>query len=217
MISCRNGVEVGKYREIRGYPIIVPIVIYTGNQRWKIPKNFKEKQISNCVFERYKIDLEYNLVDVNKISNQALLERDTMFGYAMLIEKAEGKNELIKNLDIMIQSTKNEKKLEEIANIINFLLDNVLEKNVQEKLLEKIERRVGEGNMSTLYERLLAESRRDIRQGERKGERKGEKKAQKEIARNMVNKNLKDEIILETTGIKKEELEKIKNKLQMVG
>lgn len=152
-------------------------------------------------------------MDINKLSDQVLLERDTMFGYAMFIEKAEGKNGLIENLDIIIKSTKNKEKLEEIANIISFLLDNILEKNVQEELLEKIERKVGERNMSTLYDRLLAESRRDIK----KGERKGEKKAQKEIVRNMVNKNIEDEIIVETTGIKKEELEKIKNKLQMIG
>ncbi len=63
--------------------------------------------------------------------------------------------------------------------------------------------------MSTLYDRLLAEARRDIR--------KGERKAQKEIARNMVSKNLEDQIILETTGIKKEELERIKSKLQIAG
>ena len=39
------------------YPIVVPIVIYTGSQKWKMPKNFREKQICDYVFERYKIDL----------------------------------------------------------------------------------------------------------------------------------------------------------------
>ena len=33
----------------------------------------------------------------------------------------------------------------------------------------------------------------------------------------MLNKKLDDKIILETTGIKKEELEKIKNKLAIAG
>ncbi len=132
-----------------------------------------------------------------------------MFGYTMFIEKAESKEELIENLNRIIQSTKDEEKLEELANIISYFLDNVLEEETQEELLEKIERKVGEKDMSTLYDRLLAEARRDIR--------KGERKARKEIARNMVSKNLEDQIILETTGIKKEELEKIKNKLQIAG
>lgn len=136
-----------------------------------------------------------------------------MFGYAMFMEKAESKGELIENLDIIIKSTKNKEKLEELSNIINYLLDNVLERNIQEELLEKIERRVGEKDMSTLYDRLLAESRRDIKQGKREGKRE----AQKEIARNLVKKNIEDQIILETTGIEKEELEKIKSTLIVAG
>lgn len=132
-----------------------------------------------------------------------------MFGYTMFIEKAESKEKLIENLNVIIKSTKDKEKLKELANIISYLLDNVLEEETQEELLEKIDRKVGEKNMSTLYDRLLAEARRDIK--------KGERKAQKEIAKNMVSKNLEDQIILETTGIKKEELEKIKSKLQIAG
>lgn len=123
----------------------------------------------------------------------------------MFIEKTESKEELIENLNIIIQSTKDKEKLEELANIISYLLDNVLEEETQEGLLEKIDRKVGEKDMSTLYDRLLAEARRDIK--------KGRRESQREIARNMVSKNLDDQIILETTGIKKEELEKIKSKL----
>lgn len=174
-----------------------------------MPKNFKEKQISNYVFERYKIDLEYNLIDINKISKQVLLEKNTMFGYTMFIEKSQTKEELIENLNIIIKSTKNKDKLEELADIISYLLDNVLDEDIQEEMLEKINRKVGEKEMSTLYDRLLAENRRLIKQGKREGEREGQIK----IAKNMINKKLDDQIILETTGIKKEELEKIKNKL----
>ena len=178
-----------------------------------MPKNFREKQISDYVFERYKIGLEYNFIDINKLSKQILLEKETMFGYVMFIEKAENKGELIENLDIIIKSTKNKEKLEELSDIISYLLDNVLEKNIQEELLEKIERKVGEKDMSTLYDRLLAESRRDIKQGKREGKRE----TQKEIARNLVKKNIEDKIILETTGIEKEELEKIKSTLVVAG
>ena len=194
-----------KIKKNTSYPIIVPIIIYTGNQKWKLPKNFKEKQISNYVFERYKIDLEYNLIDINKISKQVLLEKDTMFGYTMFIEKSETKEELIENLNVIIKTTRNKEKLDELANIISYLLDNVLGEEIQEELLEKIERKVGEKSMSTLYDRLLAEARRDIK--------KGERQSQIKIAKNMLNKKIDDQIILETTEIKKEELEKIKNKL----
>lgn len=174
-----------------------------------MPKNFKEKQISNYVFERYKIDLAYNFIDIHKLSKQILLKKDSMFGYSMLIEKSKSKEELIKNLDIIVKLARSKEKLEEITNIISYLLNDILEENIQEELLEKIERKVGEKEMSTLYDRLLAESKRDIE--------KGRKEEKRDIAKNMISKKLADQIILETTGIKKEELEKIKNQLAITG
>ena len=81
--------------------------------------------------------------------------------------------------------------------------------------------------MSTLYDRLVAENRKIMKEGEKIGERRGEKigekrgekigerKSQKQIAQNMIHKKLDGEIILEVTGIKKEELEEMKNKLAM--
>lgn len=198
-----------RIKKICGYPIIVPIIIYTGNQKWKATKNFKEKQISNYVFERYKIDFEYNFIDINKLSKQILLEKDTMFGYTMFIEKSENRKALIENLNIIIKSTKAKEKLEELANIISYLLDNVIDEDTQVEMIEKINRKVGKKEMSTLYDRLLAENRRLIKQGKEEGERQSQRK----IVKNMLGKKLDDQIISETTGIKKEELEKIKSKL----
>ncbi len=188
-----------------GYPIIVPIVIYTGDRNWKIPKNFKERQISNYVFERYKIDLEYNLVDINKLTKRTLLEQATMFCYTLLIEKSQNKEELIENLNSIIKTTNNKEKLEHLTNIIDYLLDNVLEEEIKQELLEKIDRKVGEKQMSTLYDRLLSENKKLLKQGE--------KQKETEIVKNMINKKLEDKIIIEITGIQKEELEKIKNSL----
>ena len=54
------------------YPIVVPIIIYTGIEKWKIPKNFKDVQISNQIFGDFKIDLYYNLIEINKISKKYL-------------------------------------------------------------------------------------------------------------------------------------------------
>ena len=190
------------------YPIVVPIVIYIGDRKWDIPKKFGQKQISNYVFERYKLKLEYNLIDINKISKQTLLEQGTMFGYSMLIEKSKTKEELIDNIVTIIKITNDEKKLDKLADIIDYLLSDILEEDVKQELLEKINTRVGENNMGTLYDRILDENRNLIK--------KGKKESQVEIVKNMLNKKLDDGIILETTGIKKHELENIKKKILIV-
>lgn len=76
-IDIMNEWRKGKKIEtIKKYPIIIPIVIYTGDKRLKTPTNFKDKKISTSIFENYKIDFRYNLIDINKISNNELLEKN---------------------------------------------------------------------------------------------------------------------------------------------
>lgn len=187
------------------YPIIVPIVIYTGNQKWKMPRNFREKQIGDYVFERYQIELEYNFIDINKFPRQMLLQKNSMFGYIMFLEKAQTREELVGNLEIIIESTQSKKILEEFVNIISYLLEDTLEEEIKQKLLKKIERKVGEKEMDrleSLVNRMRAENNRRV---------------QKEIVKNMISIKLDEKIILQTTKIKEEELEKIKEELATAG
>ena len=70
------------------------------------------------MFESYKINLEYNLVDINKLSKQELLAYDTILGHILLIKKSQNKEELIDNLCLIIKTTKNKDKLDKLADII---------------------------------------------------------------------------------------------------
>ncbi len=79
------------------YPIVVPIIIYAGNKISKEKNNYKQKQISDYVFESYKINFDYNLIDINKISKQKLLENNTIFSHLMLLEKSRDEKELKTN------------------------------------------------------------------------------------------------------------------------
>ena len=197
-----------KNRKINKYPIIVPIVIYTGNKTWKVPVNFKDKQIGTLVFERYKINLEYNLIDVNKLTDEKLLKENSMLGCAMLIEKSKNKEELRKNLEKIINNIKNKEILEELSNIIIYLLNYLLKQTEQEELIDKIDRKAGEESVSNLYNRLLEENKRILKQGKMEGVYS--------VIKNMLVINLDDETIMQATKIKKEELEKIKKEMKVV-
>ena len=165
------------------YPIIVPIIIYTGNEKWKIPKNFKEKQISDYVFENYKIDLEYNLIEINKLSKSFLLQKQSLFGYGMIIEKSKNKQELKENLELIVKHAKNKKQLYEISNIIYYLLNDTLEEVTKNELLEKLEIKIKKGDiMSDLYERLVNENREMIRKGKKEGKMEGKIEGKLEVA-----------------------------------
>lgn len=112
------------------YPIVVPILIYTGNQKWKMPKKSKEKPMNHYVLERYKMEMEYNFIDINKLPKQMLLEKHTMFSNAMFLKKAQNKEELTESIDIIMKSTRSKENLEELTNIIN-ILNGTLEDSMQ--------------------------------------------------------------------------------------
>lgn len=61
------------------YPIIVPIVIYTGKEKWKSNKSAKEKGIGEKVLENYNVNIEYNLIETNKLTEVFLLKQKSIF------------------------------------------------------------------------------------------------------------------------------------------
>lgn len=225
-----------KLKKIKEYPIIVPIVIYTGDRKWKIPQNFKDKQISTSVFENYKINLQYNLVEINRLSDEYLLSLNSMFGYSMLIEKSKDKKDLINKMDLIIKNTDNKRYLNELQNIILYALNGSLSNVEQKELIEKIDKKVGEEYMSTLIDRLTAENRRVLNEGIQKGIKAGIKtgiktgmkdgiktgmktgmkngieKHKEEVVKKMLSMDFKEDMILVISGATKEEFEKIKAK-----
>lgn len=77
-----------KIRKNTEYPLIIPIVIYTGNEKWNVQKDRKESQMGIYILERNEIKLEYNLIEINRISNKFLMQKNSKFSQAMLMEKS---------------------------------------------------------------------------------------------------------------------------------
>lgn len=190
-----------KIRKNTNYPIVVPILIYTGKIKWDIKRNFKEKQIGDYVFENYMINYEFNIVDINKITGKELLKNRSMFSYGILIEKSKSKEELKNNLDIIIKKCNKKKHLEEIENIILYLLKDILNEAEQDDLLGKIKRKVGEEKMSEWLDSMIAKNSDVTRSGRLR------------TARNMVRENFEDKVILKITEITKRELRDIKQEI----
>ena len=81
------------------YPIVVPIVIYTGKEKWNIPQNFNKAQEDDENYNNYKIGMKYNLVEINKISVERLLNEKSLFGYGMILEKSKNYKDLNRQYD----------------------------------------------------------------------------------------------------------------------
>lgn len=138
----REWTQNKKTKKITSYPIVVPILIYTGRQKWKTTKELQERPWENYSLIRYKMNLEYNFVDMNKFSKQMLLNKSNILSYAMLLEKSKGDQELTQDLENIIALTEDKKKLMELFSMIRYVLSSTLNENVQHKLLREIEKKI---------------------------------------------------------------------------
>lgn len=209
-----------KRKGIVVYPTVIPILIYTGDRPWKVQNNFKEEQIGDFIFEKYKIDMEYNLVDINKCNNNFLFKQKSLFGYGMLIEKAKNEKELKNVFKSIIEDTKDEKILEEIVKIVFYLYNKILSKEFKSEILERIHERIGEGRMSNFVERFeeenIRKAKKELEEAKKVAMEIGKREGRMNTVKNMIKEEYKDEVIMKITEITKRELEEIKNQLKMV-
>ena len=119
--------------------IIIPIVIYIGDKKWIYKKSTTNELESRYVLKENKIDLEYNLIDINKIQKRYLIEKSSMFSYLLLIEKTKDKKENSINFKNLIKKTEEIKKLNQIA---KYILYKKLEEDDKKELLEKINKKI---------------------------------------------------------------------------
>ena len=187
-------------RKEKIYPVVVPIIIYTGYQNWKRKTNFAQSQYHSNNYEKYEVSLEYNLITVQDYTFEKLLQKKTLFSSIMIMEKCKEIDELILQIDKIIDSMEEPKNLEMLAGIIENIIVFRIGKEKASELLEKIKMK-GEIGMSPLTKMLLDLEYKNWKQGQKQGILKTIDK--------MLECEQKDEKII----ITKKELEKIKKEL----
>lgn len=203
-------------RKDKIYPVVVPIVIYTGFQKWNAKTNFAQKQYKSENYKKYKIDLEYNLITVQDYSFEELLEKGTLFASIMILEKCKTKQDLISRMDEVIEIMKDTKDKEALSEIINYIVAQRIGRKKANVMLEKIKEKE-ESGMSPLT-KMLFEWEREIKEekemaqktGRAEGRAEGRKEGILETAKKMILRNMELKDIQEITGISKKELENIK-------
>ena len=186
------------------YPKVVPIVLYTGNARWKASNSFAMSQIHKEGYEDEIIDLSYKLIDVNKYEIEALLQCKTLLGNVMILEKCKSHQDAVECLKKIIENNKG-KDIEKLKRIILYLYEEIEEESKKE-IIKIFEESESEEKMSTIQERIGAEFRNERRIGIREG-------IAQTIVR-MLNMNLGDDFIKQATGAKIEEINKIRKNVR---
>ena len=193
-------------------PIIIPIVIYTGSNKWNIKTNFSDTQKTYDGYEKYKIKLNYKLIDINKYTKKELMEKDTKLASMMILEKCKTVDELKNDIIEMLLEAEDKERIEWIKQLIKYVFaDKLGEDGI--KILQVLER--GErSDMEDLLERIEINEARIRKNLINKGRSEGVIEAIKETIERMIKMNLEDDFIKQATGAKKTEIEKIRKEIE---
>ena len=194
-------------------PLVMPIVLYTGKQKWNANK-YLEKSQEKIQGLNIKIG-NYSLVDINNYTEKELLEDNTFISKMMLIEKSKNTEEIAETLEKIISKTQKEDK-ELLKRIIEIFLEEKIGIQKSTELIRKLE---SEGDsMLAIVDMIRKENQMYIDMGRKEGKKEGKKVGRiegkkdtlREIAIKMLKKNLTEKEITEITGISKKELNNLK-------
>lgn len=213
MESITNGCNMNNLYSL--YPVIIPIVLYTGHRKWNAKINIKDKIMPTQ--EKVENSFEYNLIDVNNYTQEELLKKEGIVTKIMLLEKAKTKEETIEILRKIIKRVKTNEERKILKNIINLTLKDQL----GEETCNKLEKEMGdEENMLAVVEMLERENKKIFLDGRKEGRKAGRnegillgaKNTIKTIVEKMLEKNMPIEEIKEITKMSEKEILKLKKK-----
>ena len=187
------------------FPRVIAIVLYTGRSKWKVEK-LEDLQRP---LEWYKeIDKEFELVDVNKYTEEELMKDELVITKAMLIEKQKDASKVRDILNKVNQIVKNNpEKIKLLLEILKYILLNSKSEEIRNEADKIIkEYKGGEEavlNMVTVYNKALDEQREE-------GQKAGDRQRQIKTAKRLLKEKMKLEFIAKITDLSIEEIEKLK-------
>lgn len=203
-------------------PIVIPIIIYTGDKQWKTNGYISEKQEELYGYQEGRLDIKYNLVQANNFKTEELLNRKTMLANAMIIENSRDTEELIENLEKIIQNISGKDKINKLRNIIKYILRGILKIEDIEKVEKIIDEKEEKYNMDELIERIKRNDKKKMKEiardsmekGKNKGISQGISQGMEKAVINMTKKlkklNIPLEQIIQVTGLTADKIKSIK-------
>ena len=184
-------------------PIVVPILLYTGNRKWRVPEYIRTIHSMSV-----GISMRYEIIDANNYSKERLLSSNSMVGFTMEAERSKTEEEFEDVLKTMIKNKPNE--VDTIVRIMKYVYKDRLSDEEIEDIYKKIKNCEVNEIMTTIRTRLAQNERKKIKEGIEQ-ERRNRILI---IAKKMLSMGLNKEQIQEATDISSKDLEKIINKIK---
>ena len=209
--------------ELKENPTIIPIVLYTGEEKWNEKTYITETQIQMPGYRNKEFG-RYILVDANKYQEEELLKEEGALWKIILLEKSNN----IENTYKKISKRKLKKYVKEIiyeytCNVARLLLSEKVVEEIKEKyknkqggesmLLEYLVRAKEEGRIDGIKvgraAGIKAGRTAGIKVGKAAGVKVGIKKGTIRIAKQLKKMGFKIEDIEKATKLSKDEIEKL--------
>ena len=196
-----------KARDKKVEPVVSPIVIYAGMEKWTVRTSLEEGQEEFKHRKGSSSILRYNLVDIRKVEDA--IEKGTAIARMSVIEKLKTKEEIIETVDKFAENIKTKEEREEFAEELEYILEDRLEEKDLKRIKKIILKEEGDGSMSHVHEVLRRDAERERRKAKQEGKQEGRKEGRKEgiicVAKNMLKEKIDIDFIIRMTGLKKEQ------------
>ena len=195
--------------------LVIPIVLYTGKEKWTAKRYIREIQDNSIdddiVFDKMPLGLlgYYTLVDVNEYTKEKLLKEKGILSKIMLLEKERNTEELLKTIfeinEKIIEEKTKEKEV--IYSAMEVLLEKKIGKEKTEEIMKKI---IEEGSdyMLAAEEMIIKENEMIRNEGISIGEARGRKFGEN-IIKTLFKNKMPAKEISEKTGIALDEILRI--------
>ena len=204
--------------------VIIPVVFYHGADEWKIPRSFAEQFDVDDEVKRFLLDYRYVLFDTNpwdfRDESNKELKKNVFLFTSMVFMKAAYKNDTEAILEIF-KFWYDRGFLENIDIVVYFLEYVSQTQDISRDQLKKMldESKIDGGEiMPTLAQQMKEEFREEFMetigpQLKDEGKKEGMEEKAIETAKKMLKKGFETGIIMELTGLEKEEVEKLSSEL----
>lgn len=200
------------------YPVVIPIVLYTGNKKWNA-----ELDLSKILLEKWKKykgeeGSKYNVLDVNEMENEKLLKENSIISKLILIEKSRTKEEFYENVDKISKEfkakeiiyTKDAQKF--FVDALMIIAQNLFDDADMNKKLQEIAKEVDDPMMQVLemLKRDIYKAKEEARkEAIKEGRKEGRIEGKINIIKNMLKENIPLSVISSVSGITQSEIKKL--------
>ena len=174
----RSALDLMKKEKREEFPTVIPIVLYTGKGKWKIPQSLEDVQVKLADINLPSIG-SYKLIDINTYSDDDLIKAKGALPKVLLMEKSTKNINKVKEIMNKMEKAKLTKEETEMLSV--YITNVVREKDnrLADELLEKINKEREEENMGDFGQVLVDYIHESVAKGERKRRKKTVKRKNK--------------------------------------